>query len=417
MPFTETNLTAQKRSFLKLASLSALLFSAVLLSGCKDAKTPAATEVGSTPAATIVGDKIIIGEYGSKTGAQADFGIQTDNGIRLAIEEVNKAGGIERDGKKYQVDLPDTEDDASKAEQAETAVKRLVDKNVVAVLGEVASSASIAGGKVCEEKGIPMITPSSTRVDVTTGKQYLFRVCFLDSYQAAVVARFSIDGLKAKKVALFVNKSQSYSTGFAEEFKKALVKYGGTILGEKNYSDKDQDFRSQLTSIKALNPDAILIPGYYSDVSQIAGQARELGITIPLLGGDGWSSPELLTKGGKAVENTYFSDHMAVDDPKPVVKNFVKNYQDKYKVAPSSMSALGYDAAKILCNALKTAKTLDKKDIRDAIASTSNYDGTSGNISINKEHNADKSAVIIKVKDGKFVYAATIPDPEKPMTK
>ncbi|HLJ56521.1 MAG TPA: ABC transporter substrate-binding protein [Chthonomonadaceae bacterium] len=389
--------------------------------GCKENQTTTTTQGSSSPPApggggAAGGPAIIIGEYGSLTGTQADFGVQTDQGIQLAASEINATGGIEREGKKMPVQIA-VDDDKSLAQLAETSVKRLIDeKHVIAVLGEVASSASLAGGKVCQDKGIPMISPSSTNVDVTKGRDMVFRVCFLDSYQAAVVARFAIDGLKAKRVAVFTNKSQAYSTGFSSEFKKAFAKYGGQIVADQSYSQDDQDFRGALTAIKAANPDAILVPGYYNDAGSIVKQARDLGIKVPLLGGDGWSSSKLLTIAGPAANGCYFSDHMSIKDPKPLVQDFVANYKKKFNADPTSMSALGYDAARIMFDAIKRSKSLGGKDIRDAIAQTKDFSGVTGNITINANHDADKSAVIIAVKNGAFEYAATIPDPNKPMS-
>lgn len=399
-----------KRGFTTLSflTLGTLLFGVI---GCDEPKTGSNSGGGGAPS----GDQIVIGEYGSFTGSEADFGIQTHQGIELAIDEMNAAGGIERDGKKYTIKL-EKDDDASQAQNAETSVKRLIDeKNAIAILGEVASSASLAGGKVCQAKGVPMISPSSTNVAVTKVGDYIFRVCFLDSYQAAVVARYAVDGLKAKKVAMFTNKSQAYSVGFSDEFKKAFQRYGGSIVAEQTYSPSDQDYRGQLTALKSAAPDAIMIPGYYSDVASIAKQAKDLGITAPMLGGDGWSSSKLIPLSGDALEGSYFSDHMSISDPKPLVQDFVKNYKAKYNAEPTSMSALGYDAARIMMLSIKNAKSLDKKDIRDAIAATKDYDGVTGMITINSERNADKSAVMIKIEKGQFKYEATIPDPEKPM--
>lgn len=398
----------------------------LMLTGCKDKSETTATSGASgagaqaannkpAPAATGSSDEIVIGEYGSFTGAQADFGKQSDNGIKQAVAEVNAAGGIDVGGKKMKVRL-ETEDDASDATKADTAVKRLIDeKNVTAILGEVASSCSLSGGKVCQDKGVPMISPSSTNVQVTVGKDYVFRVCFLDSYQAAVVARYIHDGLKMNNVAVFTNKGQSYSVGFAEEFKKAFARYGGKIVAEQSYGDKDQDYRAQLTALNSVKPEAILVPGYYSDAGSIIKQAREQNITVPLVGGDGWSSSQLLTIGGSSVNGCYFSDHMSIKDPRPTVQNFVKGYQAAYQVDPTSMSALGYDAAKILFDSITRAKTADKKAIKDAIAQTKDFDGVSGKITIDENHNAKKSAVIIAVKNNSFDYAATIPDPDQPM--
>ena len=394
----------------------------LMLAGCKDSTekggSATATSGSSTNGSannTASGDEIVIGEYGSFTGKQSDFGIQTDNGIQLAVEETNQAGGIDVGGKKMKVKLV-TEDDQSKSDLADTAVKRLIDeKNVTAILGEVASANSQAGGKVCQDRGVPMISPSSTNENVTKGRDEVFRVCFIDSYQAGVVARYIIDGLKVKNVATFTNKSESYSTGFTDEFKKKFTQYGGKVIMEQTYGTNDQDYRGPLTAIKSANPDAILVPGYYSDAASIAKQARELGIKVPLLGGDGWSSPELLKIGGSSVEGCYFSDHMSIKDPKPVVQNFVKGYNGKFKTEPTSMSALGYDAAKILFDAITRAKTTDKKAIRDAIAATKDYEGLTGKITIDENRNAKKPAVINVVKNGGFDYAATIPDPDQPM--
>lgn len=424
--------------FSHLALTSLAVMGLMMATGCKDQSTTSGTSSGSANGGTTApvtathasgtssapaGDKIVIGEYGSMTGDNSSYGIQTDAGIQIALDELTKSGGIERDGKKYQVEIP-IEDDMSKPENAETAVKRLIDeKNVSAILGEVASSCSLAGGKICQQSGVPMISPSSTKITVTQIGDDIFRVCFIDSYQAAVVARFAIDGLKAKTAAIFTNKDQAYSTGFRDEFEKAYTRYGGRIVAKQTYSATDSDYKGQLTALKQANPDVILVPGYYKDASTIAKQARDLGITVPLLGGDGWSSGKLVELGGKAVDGCYFSDHMSIKDPKPVVQDFVKAYKAKYgsdakmEKEPSTMAALGYDAAKILFLALKSAKTLDRKDIRDAIAQTKDYDGVTGKISINSDRNADKSAVIIAVRNGQFEYEATVPDPEQPLKK
>ncbi len=414
-----------KNTYRHIAAQAALLLAAGLslaLAGCKDKDTSGTTTGGgggnTTTASTSgggSGDEIVIGEYGSFTGKQSDFGIQTDNGIQLAVAEANEAGGVDIGGKKMKIRLV-TEDDQSDSTKADTAVKRLIDeKSVTAILGEVASACSQAGGKVCQERGVPMISPSSTNETVTQNRDMVFRVCFIDSYQAGVVARFIKDGLKKTNVATFTNKSESYSVGFTDEFKKKFTQYGGKILMEQTYGSNDQDYRGQLTAIKSANPDAILVPGYYSDAASIAKQARELGITVPLLGGDGWSSPELIKIGGSALEGCYFSDHMSIKNPDPIVQNFVKGYSGKFKTEPTSMSALGYDAAKILFDAMTRAKSTDKKAIRDALAQTKDYTGVTGKITIDENRNAKKPAVINVVKNGSFDFAATIPDPDQPM--
>lgn len=394
------------------------------MTGCKDKSESSSAPTGngssdtttkSATTASPAGDEVVIGEYGSFTGPQADFGTQTDQGIQIAIDEVNAQGGIDIGGKKVKVRL-EKEDDQSEAPKADTAVKRLIDeKNVTAVLGEVASSNSIAGGKVCQAKGVPMISPSSTNEAVTQIGDYIFRICFLDSYQAAVDARYALDGLKAKRAAVFTNKSQTYSVGFSNEFEKAFKKYGGQIVAELSYSEKDQDFSGPLNSIKAANPEVILIPGYYSDAGSIAKQARNLGITCPLLGGDGWDSEKLIEIGGDAMNNTFFSNHMSIKDPNPKVQELVKTYKAKYNRDPGALAALGYDDAKILFDAITRAGSTDKKAIRDAIANTRDFDGVTGKITIDPNRNAKKSAVIIAVKNKQFDYAATVPDPDQPL--
>ena len=408
-------------------AITALCFAfGLFTAGCKDSNPnanngapPSGTPATSSGTASSGGGsgEITIGEYGSLTGSEANFGHSTDEGMRLAVEERNAAGGLDMGGKKVKINFPATEDDASDAPKAETAVKRLIDdKGVIAILGEVASSNSLAGGKVCQARGIPMISPSSTNEKVTQIGDYIFRVCFLDSYQAAVVARFAKDGLKAQRAAIFTNKSQTYSVGFSDEFEKAFTKYGGQIVAKQSYSPTDQDFSGALNSIKNANPDVILVPGYYSDAGSIVKQARSLGITKPILGGDGWDGEDLFKIGGSAVEGCYFSDHMAINDPRPKVQNFVKAYQAKYNKVPLSLAALGYDAANLLMDAIQTAKSTDKKAIRDAIAATKSFDGVTGQINIDANRNAQKSAVIIAVKNGKFNYEATIANPDQPMT-
>lgn len=369
--------------------------------GCKNSQT-------ATNAAT--SNTILVGEYGSLTGAQASFGISTNDAIQLAADQINAKGGIK--GKQVVVKV---EDDMGLPAQAAADVNRLIDEGAIAILGEVASSCSLAGGRVCQQRHIPMISPSSTNTAVTELGDYIFRVCFIDPFQAAVVARFAHDGLHATRVAIFTNKDQAYSTGFSDNFKKAFTAMGGQIVIEKSYSGSDKDFRGALTAIKQANPQAILIPGYYNDVGSIARQARALGITCPLLGGDGWDSQDLFKTGGSAVNGCYFSDHLSIDDPSPRVQNFVRAFEAKYHHKPDALAALGYDAANLLFNAMERAPSLKPEDIRNAIATTKDFPGVTGNITINAQRNADKQAVIIKVENGKFRLAATITNPYAPL--
>lgn len=348
--------------------------------------------------------EIPIGEYASLTGDTAEFGISTHNGILLAVEEVNKSGGIL--GKKIRLY---TEDDRSDPTEAVTAVSKLINQNgVVAVLGEVASSRSMAAAPVCQANRIPMISPSSTNVEVTRKGDYIFRICFIDPFQGYVMAKFARDTLKIGKVAILKDVKQDYSVGLAQSFSQHFQKMGGTIVKEASFSTGDTDFRPQLTAIKAASPEAIYVPAYYQAVALIARQARDLGITVPLLGGDGWDAPGLVRIAGKAVEGCYFSNHYSVDSENPTSKRFVEAYTKRFKEKPNALAALGYDAARILFEAIKRAGTTESAALRNAIAATKNFAGVTGTITIDKDRNAVKPAVVLKVVNGKFVYQQTI---------
>lgn len=384
-----------------------LLTLSVTLLGCKGSETGTTATSSTSSGSATSSDAIPIGEYGSMTGKQSTFGQSTHEGIQLAIDEINGAGGL--NGKQLQIVGP--EDTASQAPNAATAVKRLMGSKVVAVLGEVASSGSMAAAPVCQENRVPMISPSSTNPKVTEIGDYIFRVCFIDPFQAAVVAKFAKDTLKANSAAVFYDAGQAYSVGFRDNFKSAFESKGGKIVVEASYSEDDKDYKAALTTIKAANPDVILVPGYYTQAGSIAKQARDMGITVPLLGGDGWDSAELFTYAGGSVGNCFFSDHMSADDPNPTVQNFVKAYQTKYSKVPDALAALGYDAAKLLYDAMKRAKSLDGPDLRDAIAQTKDFDGVTGKITINAQRNADKPAVMIEAASGKFKFKEKIANP------
>jgi branched-chain amino acid transport system substrate-binding protein len=349
-------------------------------------------------------DEIVIGEYGSLTGTTATFGISTDNGAKMAFDEINKAGGVL--GKKLKILV---EDDQSKPEEAATAVTKLINQNhVVAMIGEVSSSRSLAAAPVCQANAVPMVSPSSTNPRVTQIGDYIFRVCFIDPFQGSVMAKFAANTLKAKRVAILVDVRNDYSVGLQTFFRENFRQLGGQIVAEQSYSEGDSDFHAQLTQIKAVNPEAIYVPGYYTEVGTIARQARELGITAPLLGGDGWDSPKLFEIGGDALNGCYLSNHYSVDDPSPAVQKFVGDYKARYKQTPDALAALGYDAAKILADAMSRAGSAEGAKVRDALAATKDFPGVTGKITINKDRNAVKPAVVLKVENGKFVYVETV---------
>jgi branched-chain amino acid transport system substrate-binding protein len=367
--------------------------------------TVAACSGGGTPGQGSAGsDEILVGEFSSLTGGTATFGQSTHNGITLAFDEINAAGGVL--GKKLKVLV---EDDQSKPEEAATAVQKLISQNrVVAVLGEVASSRTLAAAPIAQSNKVPLISPSSTNPKVTEVGDYIFRVCFIDPFQGAVMAKFAANTLKLKKVAILYDVRNDYSVGLRNFFSETYKGLGGQVIGEQVFSEGDSDFRAQLTQLKSLSPEAIYVPGYYTEAGTISRQARELGITVPLMGGDGWDSPKLTEIGGKAIEGSYLSNHYSVDDPSPAIQKFVGDYKARFGATPDALAALGYDAAKVLADAFKRAGTTDGPKVRDAIAATKGFVGVTGSITIDDKRNAVKPAVVLKVVDGKFQYVETI---------
>jgi len=322
----------------------------------------------------------------------------------MAVEEINNKGGLL--GKKIRLVI---EDDQGKPEEAQTVVSRLINRDhVVAVIGENASSRSLAAAPVCQQAKVPMVSPTSTNPKVTEVGDYIFRVCFIDPFQGKVMAKFAANTLKVKQVAILRDIKNDYSVGLAEVFTTDFRKQGGVIVSNESYSEGDSDFSAQLTSIKDKNPDAIFLPGYYTEVGLVARQARKLGITVPLLGGDGWESPKLWEIGGEALNDCYYSNHYSLDDPSPAVQGFVSSYQKKYNSQPDAVAVLAYDAAGIIAHAISQSKSSEPKRIRDALANTRSYPGISGNITIDANRNALKPAVVLRVKNGKLEFVESI---------
>jgi branched-chain amino acid transport system substrate-binding protein len=346
----------------------------------------------------------LIGEFGSLTGTTATFGISTMNGIDMAIDEVNQNGGLL--GKTVRVIV---EDDQGRPEEAQTVVTKLITSNrVVAILGEVASSRTLAAAPVAQQHGIPMISPSSTNPAVTEVGDFIFRVCFIDPFQGLVMAKFAAQSLQLTDVAVLRDIKNDYSVGLADVFVDNFVALGGTIVADEGYSEGDTDFSAQLTSIRARKPQAIFVPGYYTEVGLIARQAKSLGIEAPLLGGDGWDSPSLIEIGGAALEGSYFSNHYSVDDPSPAIQKFVSDYRARYGQTPDALAGLGYDAAQILFDAIRRADSTNPTAIRDALAETSNFAGVTGVTTLDENRNAVKPAVVLQIADGKLAYVETI---------
>lgn len=349
-----------------------------------------------------------IGHYGSLTGSEATFGKSTDNGIRLAVMEVNAKGGVSVGGKKFKIELI-SDDTEGKPEKAGTVVTKLITRDrVVAVLGEVASSVSLQGAPVCQEYGIPMITPSSTNPDVTKIGDMISRVCFIDPFQGYACAAFARNDLKAEKVAVLFDQASAYSVGLKDEFIKAFKEAGGRVVSEQTYTKGANDFNAQLTRIRETSPDVIFIPGYYSDVANIALQARKLGMKMPLLGGDGWDSEELAKNAGAAIDGCFYSNHYAPDQPTEEIQAFVSKYKKEFGGIPDGLAALGYDAANLLFDAMSRAKSTGGTDLAKAINSTKDFKGVTGTITLNAQRDAVKPVVIVERKNNAWGYRAAI---------
>ncbi|SEU24988.1 ABC transporter substrate-binding protein [Stigmatella erecta] len=386
--------------------------------GCEKKSQPSPTE---TPPATAQGQgqggdapgtptppansgTLLLGVATALTGGQATFGISTRNGIEMAIREANAAGGVK--GQKVAVKVYD---DQGKPEEAAQAVTRLITQDkVVVILGDVASSNSLAMAEKVQPAGVPMISPASTNPAVTEKGDYIFRVCFIDPFQGFVMAKFARETLKAAKVAVLQDNKSAYSIGLTEVFTRKFTEMGGKITTTESFSQGDTDYRAQLTAIKKTQPDAIYVPGYYSEVGIIARQARELGIKAPMLGGDGWDSEKLFELGGTAIQGSYFSNHYSPDNKDPRVQKFVAEYKAAYGGVPDALAALGYDAANVALDALKRAPDTSGPAVRDAIAATKDFPGVAGTITLDDKRNAVKSAVVLKVGDGKAEFVTTV---------
>ena len=358
------------------------------------------------------GDKDIkIGMVYELTGNTASYGTSAANGAKFAFKEINASGGVL--GKQIQIVSADNKGEPS--ESANAMSKVISQDKVVAVTGFTVSSCGIAASAVAEANKIPFVAAATVNPKVTfderTGKvkDYTFRACFIDSFQGTVGANFALNGLKAGKTAIMTDSSSDYSKGLTEIFRSTYVKAGGKIVAEESYLQKDQDYKPILTKIKAQNPELLYIPGYYEDVGKIIKQARELGMTIPILGADAWDSPVLVEMGGaQPLNNTYFTNFYSIEDKNPVSNAFVEAYKKEYGQTPDSMAAMGYDAAKLLVDAIKRADSTDAKKIKEALAATKNFISVSGEMSLNERHDAVRGVVIIELKDGKQVYKETV---------
>lgn len=399
-----------------LTITAAAVFAMSTLAGCgaKPAaeNKPAASNAPAGTTAADAGGTIKIGTNFEMTGGQASFGNSSIKGVRLAVKEINAAGGVL--GKKLEVVEADN---ASKSEEATRAAQKLISNDkVVALIGPVTSTNTLGAVPVAQEKKIPLITTSATNpkitVDERTNKVYdfVFRACFIDPFQGRVMADFATKELKAQTTAIFSDTSSDYSKGLLKFYKETFTKNGGKVVSEESYQQKDTDFKAVLTRIKEKNPDVIYVPGYYEEVGKIIKQARELGIKSPIMGGDGWDSPKLVEIAGKeALANTFMSNHYAPDDKSPEIQSFVAAFKKEYNnETPDGLAALGYDAVKMLADALKRAGATDSEKLKTALAATKDLKLATGTISLNETHDPVKSAVVLEYKDGAQVFRAKV---------
>ena len=384
----------KKLSFIGL--LAAVSLMGVMLTGC-----------GSKPAAE--SKEIKIGGNFELTGGVANFGKQTMQGIQMAFKEANAAGGVL--GKQLVLVTADNKSEPSESTNAIT--KLITQDKVVMVLGPIASSNVLATLQVGQDNKVPVLTATGTnsKITVENGKvrPYAFRACFIDPFQGSVMANFATKTLKAKTAVMYIDSSSDYSKGLAESFEAQFVKNGGVIIGKEAFLQKDQDFKATLTKIKVMNADTIFIPAYYEEVGKIAKQAREIGITIPLIGTDGFDDPKVVEiAGAEALNNTFFSNHYSAQDTDPRIVKFVAAYKAEYGQEPSALAALGYDAALMAIDAIKRANSTDPVKLRDALEQTKDLQVVTGVITLDANHDPIKSGVVIEMKDGKQVFKEKI---------
>ena len=349
------------------------------------------------------GSTFNLGGVAPATGEAATFGLASKNGIDLAVNEWNAKGGVL--GKQIKFSFADDKGDP--AEGATVFTKLIEQDKVSAIVGTVMSKVSLAGAPICQNAKVPMISPTSTNPKVTLVGDYIFRACFIDPFQGTVGAKFSIEELKAKKAACLFDVGNDYTKGLSEFFKAKFTALVGEVVGYEGHATGTTDFKAQLTKLLSTKPDVLYVSDYYNDVALIAKQARELGFKGPLVGGDGWDSPKLTEVGGPALEGCFFTNHYAADDTRPIIQEFVKKYKEKYNASPDALACLAYDATYLMLDAVKRAGKADGPAIKDALKAT-DMAVVSGQVKFDNDRNPVKSAVVIEIKNAKFVYRATV---------
>ncbi|SHJ95705.1 ABC transporter substrate-binding protein [Desulforamulus aeronauticus] len=386
------------KKFRLYALLTAVVMLAALVVGCG---------AGGEEKKAADAKEIIIGGNLELSGAVATFGTAMKNGAQLYFDEVNAAGGVL--GKQIKFEVLDNKSDATEA--ANAATRLITQDKAVAIMGAATSGNTMGYMQVATDNKVPIITPSGTALDVTVDpntkkvRDYVFRTCFIDPFQGIVMANFATNDLKAKTAVLYVDNQSPYAKGLAQFFEESFIKQGGQILAKEAFVPEDQDFKATLTKIKGLNPDVIYVPAYYEPVGKIVKQSREIGINVPILGGDGWDSPKLPEiAGAAALNNTFFTNHYSSQQDDPTIKSFVEKYQAKFGQVPDTFAALGYDTAILLVDAVKRSEDGTPEKIKDALISAKEVQAVTGKLSFDENHNPIKGAVILEMKDGKQTY-------------
>ena len=381
-----------------------MLFLLGIVAGCGGGAQQTGEKAGDTA------DTINVGINVELSGGVASYGTNARDGAILAIEEINKAGGVL--GKQIK---PIERDCKSIADEAMSVSAALISENIVAQIGPLTSGNVAGSTPIMMENKVPLIAPAATAANVTvddkTGKtkDYIFRVCFIDPFQGTLMAQFAADNLNAKNAVIYCDNSSDYGKGLAQYFEKTFTEKGGVILAKEGFVKDDRDFRATLTKIKSLNPDFIYVPGYYQEVAPLIKQARELGITVPIGGCDGWDSPDMVSVAGpEALNNTYFTNHYSSQDKDPKVVKFVEAFKAKYNKDPDAFAALGYDSVQIMVQGLKDAGEADPVKLKEALEKIKDFEGVTGKMSIDDQHNPVKAGVIIEFKDGKQVMNTRI---------
>lgn len=399
---------------LKMKKFGSLFLASTLLAGVLagcGSDDSSNSSSGSSDGGSTSGETIKIGGNLELSGAAASYGSSINDGAKLAIEEINAAGGI---GGK-QIEYIPVDNKSENAEAVTAAIRLAEQEKVVAMLAPATSGNTVATVQIAEQYKVPIVTASGTAETVTVNEkgdvnEFAFRTCFIDPFQGIVAANFATEELKAKKVAIYADSSSDYAKGLAKSFKEQIEANGGEVVIEEAYVADDVDFKSTLTNIKGENPDFVFIPGYYEEVGLIVKQAREIGIEAPLMGADGWDSPTLVDlAGGDALNNTFITNHYSSGDPDEKIQDFVKAFSDEYGSQPNAFHALGYDTVYYLADAIKRAgDEVTGEAIQKALAETKDLSLITGTFTVDEKHNPVKSATVLEFVDGEQVFKTKV---------